>query len=154
MLVISLPVLTTIKYGGLKPSVIGNFLGSTKGLNWLDFLGIAIWIFGFYFEAIGDWQLSKFIQDPEKTGIMKEGLWKYTRHPNYFGEVTQWWGIWLIALSTKYGLPSILGPLAITFLILKVSGIPPLEKKYADNEDFKKYKKKTSKFIPLPPKKR
>ncbi len=152
MFVISLPVLSVIKFGGVESGFVGDLPGSVAGLNWLDFAGLAVWVFGFSFETIGDWQLSRFIQDPEKSGIMTEGLWKYTRHPNYFGEVTQWWGIWLIALSVKYGLLSIVGPLTITILILKVSGVPPLEEKYSGNEEYEKYKKKTSKFIPLPPK--
>ena len=84
---------------------------------------------------------------------MQSGLWRYTRHPNYFGEVTQWWGIWIMALSVPYGLYSIVGPLTITFLILKVSGVPLLEQKMAEHPDFARYKKQTSMFIPLPPKK-
>jgi steroid 5-alpha reductase family enzyme len=78
-------------------------------------------------------------------------LWQYTRHPNYFGEVTQWWGIWIIALSVPGGWLSIIGPLTITILILKVSGIPMLEKKMAEKPEFTEYSKRTSVFIPLPP---
>jgi steroid 5-alpha reductase family enzyme len=118
----------------------------------LDLLGILIWTFGFFFESVGDFQLSRFIKS-KKGGIMKSGLWKYTRHPNYFGEVIQWWGIWLIALSVSYGWVSVIGPLLITFLILKVSGIPLLEKKMEENDEFREYKKNTSMFFPLPPKK-
>jgi len=81
---------------------------------------------------------------------MQSGLWAYTRHPNYFGEVTQWWGIWLIALGVSGGWVGIVGPITITFLILKVSGIPLLEKKMEQNPDFAEYKKKTSMFFPLP----
>ena len=66
----------------------------------LDFLGVAVWLVGFYFEALGDAQLARFIKNPENKGkLMQSGLWAYTRHPNYFGEVVQWWGLWLIALS-------------------------------------------------------
>jgi steroid 5-alpha reductase family enzyme len=83
---------------------------------------------------------------------MQGGLWKYTRHTNYFGEVTQWWGIWLIALNVPIGWFSIIGPVTITILILKVSGIPLLEKKMEENPEFEEYKKRTSIFIPLPPK--
>ena len=81
---------------------------------------------------------------------MQGGLWAYTRHPNYFGEVTQWWGIWLIALSVSGGVFTIIGPLTITFLILKVSGIPMLEKKMEENPDFAEYKRRVSMFVPLP----
>lgn len=121
-------------------------------LVFLDFFGVLIWMIGFFFESVGDFQLLKFIKS-KKGGIMKSGLWRYTRHPNYFGEVAQWWGIWLIALSVPYGWVSVIGPLLITFLILKVSGIPLLEKKMEENIDFKEYKKSTSIFFPLPPKK-
>jgi steroid 5-alpha reductase family enzyme len=118
----------------------------------LDIVGVAIWLVGFYFEVVGDSQLAKFIKDPINKGkLMKNGLWSYTRHPNYFGEVTQWWGLWVIALSVSNGWLSIIGPLTITILILKVSGIPLLEKKMEANPEFKEYKKRTSKFIPLPP---
>jgi steroid 5-alpha reductase family enzyme len=81
---------------------------------------------------------------------MQSGLWAYSRHPNYFGEVTQWWGIWLFALSLPNGWMSVIGPITITFLILKVSGIPLLEKKMEENPDFAEYKRRTSVFIPLP----
>ncbi len=122
-------------------------------LNWLDFLGILIWVVGFFFELIGDLQLSRFLSNPLNKGkIIKSGLWKYTRHPNYFGEVIQWWGLWIIALSVPYGYLSIIGPLVITILILKVSGIPMLEKKMKENPEFQEYKKRTSAFFPLPPK--
>jgi steroid 5-alpha reductase family enzyme len=83
---------------------------------------------------------------------MTSGLWAYSRHPNYFGEVTQWWGVWLIALSSPFGWLGIIGPFTITFLILKVSGVPILEKKMAEHPDFAEYKKRVSIFIPLPSK--
>ncbi len=117
----------------------------------LDMLGGVIWLGGFLFEVIGDAQLERFIQNPANKGkLMQSGLWAYTRHPNYFGEVTQWWGILLIALSVPNGWLGIIGPLTITFLILKVSGIPLLEKKMAENPEFAEYQRKTSMFFPLP----
>jgi len=129
--------------------LINKNAGGDIGL--LDFLGVAVWLFGFYFESVGDAQLARFIKNPENKGkLMQSGLWAYTRHPNYFGEVTQWWGIWLVALSVSGGLLGIIGPITITFLILKVSGIPMLEKKMEENPDFAEYKSKTSVFIPLP----
>lgn len=116
--------------------------------------GIALWLMGFFFESIGDWQLRQFIAKPENKGkIMQSGLWKYSRHPNYFGEATQWWGIFLIAVSSNpVSWLGIIGPITITFLILFVSGIPMLERKYKDNPEFQKYARRTSVFIPLPPK--
>ena len=113
------------------------------------YIGTLLWIIGFYFEVVGDWQLSNFIKDINNKGkLMMSGLWQYTRHPNYFGEVTQWWAIWLMSLSVYNGLISIIGPMTITFLILKVSGVPMLEKKMQANAEFAKYKKQTSMFIP------
>jgi len=121
-------------------------------LGWLDLLGLAIWLYGFGFEAIGDWQLLQFIRNPANKGkLMTTGLWRYTRHPNYFGEVTLWWGIWLLTLALPGGMLTVIGPLTITFLILKVSGIPMLEKPYEDRADFQEYKRRTSAFFPLPP---
>lgn len=138
LFLISLPVLG-----------INKALGAPLGV--LDLIGVAVWIIGFYFEAVGDAQLSKFIKDPANKGrLMQGGLWAYSRHPNYFGEVTQWWGIWLIALSVPNTLISILGPITITFLILKVSGIPMLEKKMAENPEFAEYSRRVSVFIPMP----
>ena len=111
----------------------------------------SVWILGFVFESVGDAQLARFIKDPANKGkLMQGGLWRYTRHPNYFGEVTMWWGIWLLALSTPYGFFSIIGPITITFLILKVSGIPMLEKKMEENPEFAEYKRRVSVFIPMP----
>ena len=116
-------------------------------------LGVFVWMFGFIFESIGDTQLVRFLAQPENKGkLMTGGLWKYTRHPNYFGEVTQWWGIWVISLAVAPWYVSILGPLVITSLILFVSGIPMTERGYVGREDFEAYKKKTSVFVPWFPK--
>lgn len=133
--------------------VINLFKGGPLG--WLDLVGVLVWVLGFVFETVGDYQLSRFMNDPNSKGkLMTTGLWKYTRHPNYFGEVTQWWGIYIIALSVPYyGLFSILGPAVITFLILKVSGVPLLESKMQSHPDFPRYKASTSVFFPLPQRK-
>lgn len=133
MVIISLPVIAIMQATSepLMPLAVG---------------GLALWLFGGIFEAVGDFQLRQFIRSGKK-GIMKTGLWAYTRHPNYFGEVTVWWGAALVALS--YGAwIGILGALTITILITKVSGIPLLEKKYADNPEFQAYAKKVPIFIP------
>lgn len=130
--------------------IINQYTGAEIGL--LDMVGLMIWLIGFGFEAIGDAQLKNFINDPVNKGkLMQSGLWQYTRHPNYFGEVTMWWGIWVISLSALFSIFSIISPLAISFLILKVSDIPMLEKKYEGRTDFEEYKKRTSAFFPLPP---
>ncbi len=130
--------------------VINKSVNVSFGL--LDILGVTLWLVGFYFEAVGDAQLSQFIKNPINKGkLMQTGLWAYTRHPNYFGEVTQWWGIWLLAVLLPFGWVSIVGPITITYLIIKVSGIPMLEKRMAENSEFKAYSKRVSKFFPLPP---
>jgi steroid 5-alpha reductase family enzyme len=123
------------------------------GIAFLDILGLIIWSTGFFFEAGGDYQLSKFKSNPENKGkIIRHGLWRYTRHPNYFGETTMWWGIFLLALSVNNGWTAIVSPLTITFLLLKVSGITMLEKKYVGNKEFEEYAKRTSALFPWFPK--
>jgi steroid 5-alpha reductase family enzyme len=100
---------------------------------------------------VGDYQLKKFLKDPAHKGkIMDQGLWAYSRHPNYFGEVLQWWGIFLCAVLLPFGYLTAVGPLLITYLIVFISGVPMLEKKYEGRPDFEAYKKKTSVFFPLP----
>lgn len=126
---------------------------SYTALGLLDLLGVLIWGIGFYFEARGDAELRRFIRSDENKGkILQTGLWAYSRHPNYFGEVVMWWGVWIIALSVSGSFWTIIGPLTITVLILFVSGIPMLEKHYTGNQEFEDYKKRTSVFFPLPPK--
>ena len=123
-----------------------------SSFRFLDILGLIVWTIGFYFESVGDMQLKQFISNPLNKGkLIDQGLWQYSRHPNYFGEVTQWWGIFVIALSIPGSLFTIIGPLTITVLLLFVSGIPLFEKKYAGRPDFENYKKRTSVFFPLPP---
>lgn len=127
---------------------------SVQNLTIMDCVGILIWFIGFYFESTGDKQLKQFISNPNNKGkTMDQGLWKYSRHPNYFGEVTQWWGIYILTLSIPHGYLTIIGPLTITILILFVSGIPLLERKRDGQVEWEKYKKQTSVFFPLPPKK-
>ena len=136
----------------VQPSIFIN-RSLSSDFNFLTILGLIVWLIGFYFEVVGDWQLAQFIKNPQNKGkIMQQGLWRYTRHPNYFGEVTLWWGIFIIALSNPNSFFTIIGPLTITVLILFVSGVPLLEKKYDSNPDFQEYKKRTSVFFPLPPK--
>jgi steroid 5-alpha reductase family enzyme len=128
---------------------------TTKGGSFtiVDAIGIAVWLIGFYFESTGDAQLRRFVSNPENKGkLMTEGLWHYSRHPNYFGEISMWWGIWIIALSVPFGIYGIIGPLVITMLITKVSGIPLVEKAFAKKPEFEAYKQKTSILFPLPPK--
>lgn len=135
------------------PVMLTNHSRET-GLSYLDLAGVFLWVKGFFFEVGGDLQLSRFKKNPGNKGkIMSSGLWKYTRHPNYFGETVMWWGIFLIALSVKLGWTAIISPAIITFLLLRVSGVTMLEKKYFGNKDFEEYAGKTNAFIPWFPKK-
>ena len=140
------------------PIQISAYVDTTLDLFGYIILGVGIllWVIGFFFEAVGDAQLKTFKSNPENKGkIMQTGLWKYTRHPNYFGEALMWWAIGIIGLSTLswISLIGLVGPAFINYLLVFVSGVPLLEKKYKDNEAFQAYAKKTSVFFPLPPKK-
>ncbi len=127
---------------------------SGPGIGVLDLAGAAVWISGFLFEAVADAQLKRFKGNPENRGkIMTEGLWKATRHPNYFGEAVMWWGIFIMALAVPGAWPTAAGPLLITFLLTRVSGVPLLEKRYAGNPAFEDYAKRTPAFVPWFPKK-
>ncbi|MFW9877547.1 MAG: DUF1295 domain-containing protein [Candidatus Thorarchaeota archaeon] len=118
-------------------------------------LGTVIWLMGFLFETFGDYQLYKFKKDPNNKGkVLDQGLWKYTQHPNYFGEVTQWWGIFIIALAAPFGFISVIGPIFITYMVIKVSGIRLLNYRYRDDDKYAEYKKRTSVFFPWFPKKK
>lgn len=120
----------------------------------LTIVGAVIFLIGFFFEAVGDAQLRAFVKTrTSREQIMQTGLWKYTRHPNYFGEVTMWWGNFVIVATTSLGLIALISPLIMTWLMLFVSGIPMLEKKYDNNEAFQAYKKRTNAFFPWFPKK-
>jgi steroid 5-alpha reductase family enzyme len=135
------------------PVILINSTENKDGFT-LIIAGTLVWIFGFLFEAVGDRQLKQFKSDPENKGkIFTQGLWKYTRHPNYFGEAVMWWGIYIIALSVKGGVFTIFSPVLITLLLRFISGVPFLEKKYKDRSDFKEYSEKTNIFIPWFPKK-
>ena len=109
-----------------------------------------LWIGGFALEATADFQLKEFIKTKKKGQVLTSGAWAYTRHPNYFGEAMLWWGIWFICLGSVIDLPlwTIIGPITINFLVRYVSGVPFLEKRYADNPEFQEYKKKVPIFIP------
>ena len=121
----------------------------------LDGLGTLLWTAGFIFEAVADWQLYRFKADPANAGkVMNQGLWAYTRHPNYFGESLVWWGLFLITLATPGSLWVIISPLVITFLLLKVSGVTLLEKTILDTRPrYRDYMKTTNAFFPWFPKK-
>ena len=123
-------------------------------LTWLDGIGLLAWIIGFLFESIGDWQLARFKLRPENNGkVMDRGLWAYTRHPNYFGEALIWWGISLIVLSTPGSLWTLISPILITVVLLKMTGVALTERTILETRPaYRDYIKRTSTFFPWPPK--
>ena len=131
--------------------IINASAGGKLGL--FAVIGVSAWLFGFLIETISDAQLARFVKDPLSRGkVMQSGLWRYSRHPNYFGEIVQWWGIWVLALGAGGGWFGVVGPLTITILIVGVSGIPMLERKLAEKPEFADYKRRTSVLIPMLPK--
>ena len=123
--------------------------------GWLDAAGAAVVLFGFVFESVGDWQLAQFKRNPASAGqVMDRGLWRYTRHPNYFGECCVWWGFYLIALSAG-GWWSVLSPLLMTVLLLRVSGVALLEQDIGERRpSYRDYVARTKAFFPGLPKAR
>ena len=118
-------------------------------LGFLAGAGLVMWLAGFYWQAVGDYQLGQFKkQKTDKDQVMQTGLWKYSRHPNYFGEILMWFGIAIIVLPVMDGWIGLISPILITFLLLKVSGVPMLEKRYRGNAAFEEYKKITPAVFP------
>lgn len=141
-----------------SPAQVGILAASDPApIGPLAWFGIAVFLIGIFFEWVGDWQLSRFKADPANDGkVLDTGLWRYTRHPNYFGDFMAWWGIWFVCacVGLEYAAYTIAGPIFLTFTLTKWSGVTLLEKgmdkskgdKYAD------YKRRTSAFFPMPPK--
>lgn len=135
---ISLPILPVLKSG--------------QELSALDILGSIIFVFGLAFETLADWQMHCFRSNPDSSGkVMNQGLWKFSRHPNYFGEFSLWWGFFIIALGAGAPLWMILCPLLISFLLLKISGVPLLEQDLLDRRPgYREYQARTNSFFPGP----
>lgn len=121
---------------------------------WLDTVGVVVWFVGLTFESVGDWQLAKFKRNPENEGrVLDSGLWALTRHPNYFGDFCIWWGIFLIAAAAGAWW-TIVGPVVMSFLLMKVSGVPLLERTIADRRPaYADYVERTNAFFPGLPRK-
>jgi steroid 5-alpha reductase family enzyme len=136
------------------PLLGAQYYGQNKPLGIFDIIGIILWIIGFCFEAGGDFQLARFKSDPSNRGkVLDRGLWRYTRHPNYFGDSAVWWGYAFLCLASGSWLP-ILGSILMTALIIKVSGVALLEKSLKEQKPhYKEYIEKTSAFLPWFPKK-
>ncbi len=122
----------------------------TSNVNFsiISAVGILVWVVGLVFESVGDWQLYSFKKSGGK-GVFTQGLWKYTRHPNYFGEALVWWGIYILAIPVGWWL--VISPIVLTYFLLRVSGVTMLETKYEGDKEYQRYRKRTNAFIPWPP---
>lgn len=129
---------------------------SDPGVGPVASMGVMVWLVGILFEAVGDRQLARFKSDPANAGrVMDKGLWSLTRHPNYFGDSLVWWGIWIVAAETGSGAFSIVGPIVMTWFLVRVSGVPMLERSLMKRrEGYADYVARTSAFIPRPPRRR
>lgn len=125
-------------------------------LTLMDLAGTAVWGIGFFFEAVGDWQLARFKADPANKGrVMRSGVWRYTRHPNYFGDATQWWGLYVVAAGASDGYWTLFSPLLMTVLLLRVSGVALLERaQLRTKPQYREYIESTSAFVPWFPRRR
>lgn len=138
------------------PLQIAQLAPGTRPLGALDALGVALFATGLFFETVGDVQLARFKADPANRGrVMDQGLWRYTRHPNYFGDCLVWWGLFAIAAATPAGWLTIASPLLMTFLLLRVSGVALLERSLVRTRPaYRDYIERTSAFFPRPPRPR
>lgn len=136
----------------ISSSLFGG-ISSSAPLNWLDGLGVVVWLTGFAFEAGGDWQLVQFKKDPANKGkLLTRGFWRYTRHPNYFGDAAVWWGFAILAAAAGSYI-TILGAVIMTVLLLRVSGVSLLEKSLVKTKPgYEQYMAETSAFFPWFPK--
>lgn len=136
-----------------SPLLGAQYFGRNVPFGIIDITGILFWVIGFFFETTGDFQLARFKSDPANKGkVMAAGLWKYTRHPNYFGDSSVWWGFGILCISAGAYLP-VLGSVLMTFIIIKISGVGLLEKDLKSKKPgYKEYSEKTSAFIPWFPK--
>ena len=136
------------------PVILGN-ADDSPGVGPIAVMGIMLWAVGLMFEAVGDYQLARFKKDPANaTKVMDKGLWSLKRHPNYFGDALLWWGIGIVGAETGSGVFGFIGPIVMTFFLLKISGVPMLERSLSRRrEGYADYVARTSGFIPRPPKK-
>jgi steroid 5-alpha reductase family enzyme len=135
---VSLPIQVTVVAGG--------------HVTWVLVLGVLLWLVGLVFEAVGDAQLAAYKKDPDRGPVMDRGLWRYTRHPNYFGDACVWWGIFLVSASAWPGALTILSPVAMTFFLVFATGARLLERTMMQRPGYPEYAARTSMFFPLPPK--
>ncbi len=134
------------------PLQVAAAVHADASLGWLDLSGGLLWLLGWTFESVGDWQLARFKSDPAHAGrVFDRGLWRYTRHPNYFGDACVWWGLYLIAAAGGAGW-TLASPLVMSFLLLKVSGVALLESTIGERRpEYAAYRQRTNAFLPGPP---
>jgi len=135
------------------PQQIAMVSGEQAEFGALAAVGLLLWCLGFFFETVGDYQLSRFKADPARRGqVLDTGLWRYTRHPNYFGELCQWWGLFIIALEAPWAWCGVIGPVVYSWLVINVTGQATLDKKLArEKPQYAAYMRRTSGLIPRPP---
>jgi steroid 5-alpha reductase family enzyme len=134
---VALPVLAAQRFAPLTPWAL---------------IGVALWLLGFVLESVGDWQLGRFRADRASKGkVLDTGLWRYTRHPNYFGDACVWWGIFALAVQSRAGWLTVLSPLVMTWLLARGTGKPLLEKHMGGRPGYAEYVARTSGFVPRPP---
>ncbi|HUO75826.1 MAG TPA: DUF1295 domain-containing protein [Candidatus Paceibacterota bacterium] len=135
LVLVAAPALWVVTFGGPMST-------------WVDYFGLVVWVIGYAFETIADFQLMRFMKTPSNHGrMLMDGLWHYSRHPNYFGELMMWWGIWFIALSVPGGWVTIIGPLALSGWIL-LRSIPLVESHLLENAEYRAYARRTSELLP------
>jgi steroid 5-alpha reductase family enzyme len=146
--IVSMPIQAAI----VSAQAVISSAASFSPLGWLDVVGVCVWCIGLFFEAVGDYQLATFQSDSANAGrVMDRGLWRYTRHPNYFGDFCVWWGVYLIAANGGAAW-TVFSPALMSFLLLKVSGVKLLEKTITGRRpDYAAYRARTSSFFPWPP---
>lgn len=121
------------------------------GVTTVAVVGLAVWLLGVVFESVGDAQLAAYKRDPDRGPVMDRGLWRYTRHPNYFGDACVWWGIWLVAASAWPGILTVPSPVVMTYFLVFATGAKLLEETMMKRPGYPEYAARTSMFIPLPP---
>ncbi len=131
------------------PLQVAGSIQADNPIGWLDMLGALVWTTGLFFETVGDWQLARFKADPSNKGkVLDSGLWRFTRHPNYFGDFCIWWGMYLVALAGGAGW-TVFSPLLMSVLLMKVSGVTLLESTITDRRpEYAVYRKRTNAFFP------
>ena len=138
------------------PLQVGMMAPAATQPGALAWIGLIVWAVGLGCETVADWQLTNFRADPSRRGtVLNTGLWRYSRHPNYFGELCVWWGIFLVACEAPWGFATVIGPIAYSHLVVNVTGQRTLDKKMArEKPDYQAYMDSTSGLIPLPPRRR